>query len=135
MSETISLEGVKAAFVGLLTAISVCGLSTLIGTQTLHVDVLEGDIAGLEDDGMPEGRVGDGDTVNRDVLASCNCKGDGSSKDTTTATGHSRASLRLSVRCRQELNLGIEQEASRDSQSRICVPPDLARTIDPTVAL
>jgi hypothetical protein len=54
-----------------LTAIGVRSRCTgFIRTQTLHVNVLEGNIAGLEDDRMPEGRVGDRDTVDGDMFSS-----------------------------------------------------------------
>jgi hypothetical protein len=91
-------------FTSALTAIRVCSLSTLVRTQTLHVNVLKGNIAGLENDGVPEGRVGDRDTVNGDVFASSDCQRNWSSKDSTAASSHSGATLGFPRMSRREVS-------------------------------
>jgi hypothetical protein len=55
-----------------LTSIGVGSGSANIRAQALHVDVLEGNVARLEDDRVPERGVGDRDALNDDVGSSSN---------------------------------------------------------------
>jgi hypothetical protein len=68
-----------------LTTIRVRSWRTRIRAKTLDENVLEGDIAGFEDDRVPEWRVGNRDTVDQDILRSSHGERDRSSKDPGTA--------------------------------------------------
>lgn len=85
-----------------LTAISVCsGCAGFVRAQTFHVNILESNIAGLEDDGVPERRVGDRDAIDSDVFAISNSQRYRSGEHSRTTPSYSRTALRLSVRSNQ----------------------------------